>query len=86
MQFSPGDPGLFLCHLPFFHPVPADIAVNIVHQKHDKADHYGKIGNILHRRQPPEDDQDDIIGGIGEGKIRTSSESEIHSKKTCCNR
>ena len=50
--------------LPPLHLSPADIAINIIHQKQHKANHYRQVADILGRCQDPKNDQYNIIGSI----------------------
>ena len=51
--------------LPPLHPEPVQKAIEIVDQEYRKADQDQKIGAVLCRGQPPEYDQDQVVGGIG---------------------
>ena len=64
-------------HLPFLHPLPADEAVQIIHEEHHKADDDGKVADVLHCRQCPQDDQHHVVGGVGQGKIRAAAEGQV---------
>ena len=69
-----------LCHiqLPFLHPLPADEAVQIIHEEHHKADDDGQIADVLFCRHGPHDDQHHIVGGVGQGEVGAAAEGQVH--------
>ena len=69
--------------LPHFHFLPAEIAVDIIDQKGNKAHDNGNIAYVRYARQHPQHNQHHVVGSVGKGKQRTSAESEIHSDKAC---
>ena len=68
-----------LCHiqLPFLHPLPADEAVQIIHEEHHKADDDGQIADVLFCRHGPHDDQHHIVGGVGQGEVGAAAEGQV---------
>ena len=61
--------------------MPADIAVNVVDEKNRKADHNGDIAKVGDTCQDPEDDENNVVGGIRQSEILTSSEGQIYCHK-----
>lgn len=67
--------------LPHFHFLPAEIAVDIVDQKGDKANNNRNIANVGHARQYPQNNQHHVVGGIRQGKEGASAKSKIDRNK-----
>ena len=62
----------------FLHPLPVYEPVQVIDQEHNEADQDGNVCDILHSGQRPQDDQHHIVGGIGQCKIRTPAEGQVH--------
>ena len=71
---------MILSFLNFF---PINKAVNVIGKKSKKADNDGKTGDLCPACKRPEKDQDHIIGGIGNCKVRAAPEGQIDSNKAC---
>ena len=56
-------------------------AVEIVGQKRQKADHHGKIADLLQAGQDPKKDQHQIVGGVDQGKIRAPPKGKVHGQE-----
>ena len=67
--------------LPHFHFLPAEIAVDIVDQKGNKAHDNRDIANVGHAGKHPQNNQHHVVGSVGKGKERASAESEIDGDK-----
>ena len=67
--------------MPPLHPFPADESIQVIDQKHDKADDNGKVADILLCSQSPQDDQHNIVGGIGQGEVRTAAEGQVYGNE-----
>ena len=72
--------------LPCEHSFPADKAVKVVDKENNKADYNGNIGNIGQRGENPEDNQHNVVCGIGKGIICAAPEGEINCNEACCDR
>src|SRR5699024_4061515 len=59
-----------------------DEAVNIVGKEHHKADDHRKIGRILQHSQTPQQDEHQIVGGIGHRKQRAAPGGKVDGQKT----
>ena len=68
------------------HAHPVEKTVSVVDEKDDKTDDNGKAGNILGGHHGPKDNEDAVIGGIGERKIGTAAGGKADGKKACCDR
>ena len=73
--------GFRLGGLPYFHPLPAQKAVNVVYEECGKAHHDADIHGIFHTRHDPQHYQHDVVCRICEGEIGASSEREIRGDK-----
>lgn len=67
--------------LPCFHFLPVDESIDIVCPKGAKADNHGNVPALMDACQYPHNDQYQVIGGICQGKIRTSPEGQIHRQE-----
>lgn len=72
--------------MPCGHSFPAYEAVEVVDEKNNKTNYDGNIGNIAQCGKNPEDNQHNIVCGIGKGIICTAPESKIDGNEACCNR
>ena len=64
--------------LSFLHAPPADEAVEVIDQEHNKADDDGNVGDILQGGQRPQHNQHNIVGGVSQRKVRAAAEGQIH--------
>ena len=67
--------------LPHLHFLPAEIAVDIVDQKRNKAHDNGNIANVGYAGKHPQNNQHHVVGSVSKGKERASAESEIDRNK-----
>ena len=67
--------------LPQFHPLPADVAVDVVCEKGRKTDHHRNVPDVLSACKGPQDDQDQIVGRIGQRKIGAAPEGQVDGQK-----
>ena len=63
---------LFCLHLLLFSSLPADEAVQIVEEEGEEARKYGKIADVGKGGNPPQNEQNDIVAGIGDREIGVS--------------
>ena len=68
--------------LMFFHYFPVYKGVNIIEQKCRKANCNRYVFYIFKTCENPENNENNIVTGVGKRKIRTSSECEINRNKT----
>ena len=64
-----------------FHPLPADIAVDVIGQKGGKAHHHADISAVAETCQHPQHDEYDVVAGVRQGEEGTSAPGEVHPKK-----
>lgn len=67
------------CFLASVHAGPVDKRIGIVYKKQGKACGDRNIGTVRKRRKHPEDNQNNIICRIGEGKIRAPFTGQVIS-------
>lgn len=56
---------------------PADKAVYIVGEKHKKAGNHRQVGDVIEGSEHPQDNEYDVICGVGNGVIGISAHHEI---------
>lgn len=71
----------FAALLPAAHAAPVIEAVEIVAEKHGEADHHGQIRQAVHSGQHPEDDQNQIVGCVGQRVGRAAAEHQVGCEK-----
>lgn len=81
-----GRPKILSLALSFLHSLPTDKAVDVIEQKRRKADNDRQIANVRDACYYPQNDEDDIVCRIGQGKIRNSAGGQIDGKKARCDR
>ena len=63
------------------HPSPADKTVQVVDQKHAKADNHREIGDVRGCCQAPQHNQHGVVCGIGQCKIGAAAEGQVYGQK-----
>ena len=67
--------------LSFLHPLPIYKSVDVVEKESDKADNDRDIACVMHARQHPQNDENDIVCGIREGVKRRAAKGQIYGEK-----
>ena len=66
--------------------LPIDKAVEVVDEKGKKANDDGKITDIGKGSKDPQNDEYDVVSGVGKRVIGTAAEGEINRKEAGCHR